>query len=204
MLSFTASGTPASGIASPERDAPVDLVRRRESGRRGDVEEGPVEDPAPLDARERGLRHLARRDAAGRDGRRQLVRRPVEQEVEVRRHPFLDTTRGTTKCPCAISGRVRGDEGALAGLARGQVLAERRRRGRRQGREELVRHAPQGLEVVDDPGQLLGEPGVLPLGEIERGEPRHAADELAVDLHAREYSQRLDAPLGAPLPSFPP
>ena len=57
--------------------------------------------------------------------------------------------------------------------------------------------------MVDDPGQLFGEPGVLPVDEIERGEPCHAANELAVDLHTVEYSQRLDGPRGAPLPSFP-
>lgn len=57
--------------------------------------------------------------------------------------------------------------------------------------------------MVDDARQLLGEPGVFPLDEIERGEPCHASNELAVDLHAREYSQRLDAPLVTPLPSSP-
>jgi hypothetical protein len=57
--------------------------------------------------------------------------------------------------------------------------------------------------VLDHPGQLLREPGVFPFGEIERGEPGHAADELAVDLHGVEYSQRLDGALGAPLPSIP-
>ncbi len=57
--------------------------------------------------------------------------------------------------------------------------------------------------MVDDASQLLGELGVFPLDEIERGEPCHAANELPVDLHAREYSQRLDAPLRAPLPSTP-
>ena len=99
--------------------------------------------------------------------------------------------------------RVRGDERALAGLARRDVLAQWRGRRRRQRGEERVRHASQGLEVLDHPGQLLREPGVFPVGEIERGEPGHAADELAVDLHGVEYSQRLDGALGAPLPSIP-
>lgn len=103
--------------------------------------------------------------------------------------------------PVREFGRVCGGKGPFAGLARGEVLPQRQRRGRRQRGKERVRHAPQGLEVVDDAGQLLGEPGVLSLDEIERGEPGDAADELAVDLHGGEYSQRLDAPLGAPLPS---
>ncbi len=99
--------------------------------------------------------------------------------------------------------RVCGDEGALSGLARRQVHPEGHRGKSRKGRKELVRHAPKCLEMVDDPGQLVREPGVLSLAEIESGEPCHAADELAVDLHAVEYSQRLDGPRGAPLPSFP-
>ena len=105
--------------------------------------------------------------------------------------------------PVRELGRVLGDECAFAGLTRGEVLAKRGRRGLGQRREELVRHAPQGLEVVDDAGQLLGKTGVFSLDEIERGEPGHAADEVTVDHHAREYSQRLDVPLGAPLPSSP-
>ncbi len=99
--------------------------------------------------------------------------------------------------------RVGGDEGPLAGLARGPVVAKRRGGGRRQRGQELLRNAPESLEVLDDKGQLPREPGVLAVLEVERGEPCHAADELAVDLHAVEYSQRLDGSLDAPLPSFP-
>ena len=57
--------------------------------------------------------------------------------------------------------------------------------------------------MLDDPGQLDGEELVLALGEVERGEPRHAANEVAVDPHGGEYSQRLDVPRAAPLPSVP-
>lgn len=56
--------------------------------------------------------------------------------------------------------------------------------------------------MLDDPREVVGEGRVLALGEIERGEPRNPADELAVDSHAGEYSQRLDARLRAPLPSL--
>lgn len=98
--------------------------------------------------------------------------------------------------------RVRGDEGALAGLSRRDVLAQGRRRRRRQRGKKRFRNAAQGLEVLDHPRQLLREAGVFPFGEIESGEPGHAADELAVDLHGVEYSQRLDGALGAPLPSI--
>ena len=46
---------------------------------------------------------------------------------------------------------------------------------------------------------------VLPVREVERGEARDAADQLAVDPHAVEYSQRLDAPdLGTNVPYRPP
>lgn len=98
--------------------------------------------------------------------------------------------------------RVRADEGAFARFARRTVLPERHPRRLRKGRQELFRDGLQGLEVLDDPRQVVGERRVLALAEIERGEPRHPADELAVDLHAGEYSQRLDARLRAPLPSL--
>ena len=55
--------------------------------------------------------------------------------------------------------------------------------------------------MVEDPAQLSGEPVGFPLGKVQRGEPRHPADEAAVDPHGFEYSQRLDASRRAPLPS---
>jgi len=55
--------------------------------------------------------------------------------------------------------------------------------------------------MVEDPAELFGEPARLLLGEVQRGEPRHPADEAAVDPHGFEYSQRLDASRRAPLPS---
>lgn len=94
--------------------------------------------------------------------------------------------------------RVCGDEGQFSRLARRQVTPQRRGGKSLKGWEELVRHPPKSLEMVDDPGQLVREPGVFPFVDIERGEPCHAADELAVDPHAVEYSQRLDGPRGAP------
>lgn len=93
-------------------------------------------------------------------------------------------------------------EGAFPRLARREVRPKRGRRRRRQRREELVRHLPEGLEMLDDARQLAGEPRVLPFGEIERGEAGDAADEVTVDLHSREYSQPLDAPAGAPYRGF--
>lgn len=105
----------------------------------------------------------------------------------------------------AVSGLrgVRGDERTLAGRSRRDVGAESERGGVREGGQLRFGHGAKRLEVLDDTGQLRGEPLVLPLGEVERGEPRHPVDELAVDPHAGEYSQRLDASGNAPLPSSP-
>ena len=89
-------------------------------------------------------------------------------------------------------------KGALARNARRHVGPQGCGRRVRKRREDLVRHASERLEVLDDSGQLAGETVVLPVPEVERGEPRHPADQLAVDPHADEYSQRLDGP--GPLP----
>lgn len=96
---------------------------------------------------------------------------------------------------------VRRGEGALAGRARGDVGPEREGHGLGEGRQIPVGDRPERLEVLDDARQLGGEPLVLPVGEVERGEPRNPLDELAVDPHGGEYSQRLDASGSAPLPS---
>ena len=173
------------------RDSAVDLRRRRHGALRGDVEEGAVEGPAAFGAGERRLRHVPRGHPPLRDGRRQVVRRPVEESVDVRRHPFLETTRGTTKWPCESSGAFEATNGRSPGAPAGSIVAERGGLGLRNGRKGLLGHGPQSLEVLDDPGQLGGEEIVLSFREIERGEPGHAADELAVDPHGASIASAL-------------
>ena len=96
---------------------------------------------------------------------------------------------------------VRGGVGALSRSGGRAVVPERYRGRVGERREKALGDRADRLEVVEDPAQLTGEPIGFPLGKVQRGEPRHPADEVAVDPHGFEYSQRLDASRRAPLPS---
>lgn len=98
---------------------------------------------------------------------------------------------------------VRGNVRAIPRPGEWHVVPERRRRGLGERRQQVVGDRADRLEVVEDPAQLAGEPARLLLGNVQSGEPRHPADEAAVDPHGFEYSQRLDGSRAAPLPSPP-
>ena len=86
------------------RDAAVDLDGGLDRVLVRDVEERAVAFAAPPGPHERGPGDVPRAHLPGRDGGGEAVRRSVEETGEVPGHPFLETTRGTTKCPRALSG----------------------------------------------------------------------------------------------------
>src|SRR5450759_979217 len=187
MLSFTASGTPASGRFSPSStsrstsgacaSARSSANERYEPWRSAAARTRARAFPATSTAVTCRSRTARASSAAGPSRRRSttfirsVVPRHDARDDEVPVREFRGVALGEPQVP----------------LGADAVEPQRRRRRVRGVRQLRIRDRPELFEVLDDPRQLAGQL-LRPLGrDLERGQASHLRDERRVDLHAAKY-----------------